>query len=196
MSFDKIESAIVREAESDAKKIVDKAKKEKDSILESAKSENERIYEEAIRQAEISSSRETSRQTGLANHRGRLKVLASKNILIEKIFARALENIQNLPEKDYMHLMQTWFENLPGDSGGKLVVGARDEKRFSKEFIDTVNSKRTQGGRITSVEIDPQISGGFILVGENHTIESTIESKITDLRETLSGDLARELFGK
>jgi V/A-type H+-transporting ATPase subunit E len=195
MSFEKIQAVITSEAESEGKRVLDEARQETDAMLSRAREENERIYEEAARQAEATASRETSRQIGLARHEGRLQVLDAKNRVIDEVFRKAAERIQSLPDQEYLALMIDWLKALSPEVGGVLRVSPRDANRFSKEFLEGINKERSQRGRFTGVEADSQVSGGFVVIGDNYTVNATIDNKITDLRETLAGDLAKELFG-
>jgi V/A-type H+-transporting ATPase subunit E len=195
MSFEKIQTVIISEAESEAKRIIDEARQETDAMLSRVREENERTFEEAARQAEAAASRETSRQVGLARHEGRLQVLDAKNRVIDEVFRKAAERIQSLPEQEYLALMADWLKALPSEVGGVLRVSPRDVSRFSKAFLEGINKDRPESGRFTGAEADPQVAGGFVVIGENYTMNATIENKITDLRESLAGDLAKELFG-
>lgn len=195
MSFEKIEAVVKAEAEAEAKNIRDSARAESENILERFRSESADVFEESVRQGEAAAVSETSRQVGLARHEGRLSVLQSKNRVLDQVFLKAKEQIIAFPGQEYLGLMETWLKSLPATVGGTLRVSPRDEQRFTKEFLDRVNAGRAPEGRFTSVEADARISGGFRVTGDNFTVDSTIENKVGDLRESLAGDLARELFG-
>ncbi|MHB9028864.1 MAG: V-type ATP synthase subunit E [Candidatus Latescibacterota bacterium] len=195
MSFEKIQTVIISEAELEAKRILEEARGETDAMLSRAREENERTFEEAARQAEAAASRETSRQVGLARHEGRLQALDAKNRVIDEVFRKAAGRIQALPEQEYLALMADWLKALPSGVGGILRVSSRDVNRFSGAFLEGINKERSQSGKFTGVEADSQIAGGFVVIGENYTMNATIENKINDLRESLAGDLAKELFG-
>ena len=195
MSFEKIEAAIVKEAEADVKTMLQDVRRVSDEALALAREESEREFEEAIRQAEAAAARETSRQVGLARHGGRLRVLEGKNRVIDEVFKQAAERIVSLPEQEYLHLMSDWLKAIPAEAGGVLMTSSRDTKRFSKDFLEKINKDRPRSGWFTAVEADPQITGGFIVIGENFTMDSTITNKTVELRESLAGDMAKELFG-
>ena len=195
MSFEKIQAAIISEAESEAKRILEEARSDADGILARVREENERKFEEAVQHSEAAASRETARQIGLARHEGRLKALAAKNRVIDEVFREAGERIYSLPEQEYLDLMTDWLKALPSGVGGVLRVSSRDLSRFSKAFLEKINRDRVQNGGFTGVEADSGIIGGFVVIGPDYTINATIENKISDLRESLAGDIAKELFG-
>lgn len=195
MSFEKIEAVVIAEAEAEARQIVEAARQESEASLSRVREENEVAFEEALRQAEAAAGRETSRQVGLARHEGRLQVLGAKNRVIDDVFRKAGEQIQSLPDKEYLDLVTDWLKSLPTEVGGTVRVGSRDAKRITQAFLDGVNQARSQGGKFTAVEVDPQIDSGFVVAGESYTVNATVENKINELRESLAGDLAKELFG-
>jgi len=195
MSFERLEAAVIAEAKAEAAKIVESARAEAGALLARARADQERAFEDAVRQAETAQTRETARQTGLAGHEGRLAVLEAKNRLIDEVFGKAKERIRTLPDAEYMALMADWLKALPDDAGGTVMVNPSDEKRFTKAFLDGVNASRPAGGKYSGVATDARISGGFLVAGESFTIDATLDNRMSDLRESLAGDIARELFG-
>ncbi len=195
MSFERIEAVIIAEAEADAKRIIEEARGESEKTLAEARRERERLFEEAVSHAEAAAERETAREVGLARHEGRLQALDAKNRMLDGIFHKAAERIQSVSDKEYLDLMIEWLNALPPEIGGSLRVGPRDKDRFSPEFIELVNRSRPETGKFTAVEVDSRIMGGFVVIGEYYTINATIDNRVNELRETLAGNLARELFG-
>jgi len=195
MSFEKLEAAIIAEAEAEAAKIVESARAETETLLARSREEGERAFEESARLAEAAAARETARQVGLARHEGRLAVLLAKNRVIDGVFRIAVERMISLSDAEYLDLMAGWLKKLPAEVGGSLRVNPRDEKRFTKAFLDGVNAGRPESGRFTGVETDSRITGGFVVTGDVYTVDSTIDNMMRELRESLAGELARELFG-
>jgi len=195
MSFEKVEAVITAEAEVEAKHILDKAREEKENILAQSSDNCLIVFEDDIRRAKAAEDAETSRQTGQARHEGRLAVLHAKNAVIDEVFSMAAEKIRSLPPKDYMEMMAAWLKAFPAGVGGMLRVSPRDAELFSGAFLETINADRSTKGKITAVESDRRVDGGFIMEGADFSVDSTIDSKLKELRESLSGEIARELFG-
>lgn len=195
MSFERIQEVITAEAEAEAKRIAEAARAGSDAVVSRAREENERVFEDSTRHAEAAAVRETARQVGLARHEGRLRVLDAKNRVLDDIFRAAAERIRSLPDGEYQALMAEWLKALPAEVGGVLRIGAQDGQRFSPAFLDSVNAGRPAGGKFAGVETDSRIEGGFVVMGSDYTVNATVENKINELRESLAGDLAKELFG-
>ncbi|MFA6471466.1 MAG: V-type ATP synthase subunit E [Candidatus Latescibacterota bacterium] len=195
MSFEKVEAVITAEAEVEAKHILDKAREEKGNILAQSSDNCLMVFEDDIRRAKAAEDAETSRQTGQARHEGRLAVLHAKNAVIDEVFTMAAEKIRSLPPKDYMEMMAVWLKAFPAEVGGTLRVSPSDAELFSGAFLEKINVARSGKGKITAVESDRRVDGGFIMEGVDFSVDSTIASKLKELRESLSGEIARELFG-
>ena len=195
MSFEKLEAAVIAEAEAEAAEIIGSARAETDALLARSREENERAFQEAARQAEAAAARETSRQVGLARHEGRLEVLQAKNRVIDEVFQKAVERLASLSDAEYLDLMAGWLRRLPAEVGGGIAVGPRDEKRFTMAFLDRVNAERLESGRFTGVTVDSRITAGFMVTGDTYSVNSTLDNRMSELRESLAGELARELFG-
>lgn len=195
MSFEKVEAVIIAEAEVEAKRILDKASEERENLLAQSRDTCSRVFEDDIKRAQSAEDAETARQTGLTRHEGRLAVLHAKNAMIDEVFLMAAEKIRSLPPKGYLEMMAGWLKAFPAEVGGTLRVSPRDAELFSGAFLEKINAARPEKGKITAVESDRRIDGGFIVEGADFSVDSTIVSKLKELRESLSGGIARELFG-
>jgi len=195
MSVEKVEEAVLKEAEAVAARIVEEARRSQEEILARWRADCEEAFKQAVADAKAAAARETSRQVSTARHRGRMQVLAAKNEILRGVFEHAAEALKSLPEEEYMKMMESWLAALSAEAGGVLRVSERDAARFSGEFMARLNQSRQAGGKFTAVTTDSGISGGFVLDGEDYTIDQTIDRRISDLRESMAGELAEELFG-
>lgn len=194
MSFDRVESAVIDEAKADAGEIIEEARRESEKIKARFREESERNFEEAALQSENASARETARIIGLARQEGKLEVLRAKNQVIDNIFRKTAEKFGSLPEQDRIELITGWLNKLSPEIGGSVRVSPIDAKFFTSEFMASLNSGRPSHGLFSSVTADERISGGFIIEGNNFTVDFTIDTKLKELRESFAGELARELF--
>jgi vacuolar-type H+-ATPase subunit E/Vma4 len=193
MSFEKVESAVTAEARADADKILAEARKESEELMGRFREESQKTLEEAIHQAEVASARETTRQLGLARHEGRLEVLNAKNRVIDDIFRKVDDKLRLLNQKDYMSLIEGWIRSLSPEICGTIRVSPKDAELFTQEFLKRINSGRPQGA-FTAVVADNTIDGGFIIEGDTYSVDFTLGRKLNELRESIAGELARELF--
>ena len=195
MSFEKVEAVIIAEAEVEAKRILDKAREEREALLEQSRDTCSRVFEDDIKRAQAAEDTETARRLGLARHEGRLEVLQTKNRMIDEVFSMASEKIRSLPAKDYLEMIAVWLKVLPVEVGGTVKVSSKDAELLSGAFLEEINAARPQSGKFTTVVSDRRINGGFIVEGADFSVDSTMDSKLKELRESLAGDIAKELFG-
>jgi V/A-type H+-transporting ATPase subunit E len=196
MAFEKVEEAVLAEAASAAAATVAEAKRRQEEELARLREECEAAHAEALAEAAARSARETARQAGKARHAGRLEVLAAKNAVLDEVFRRAEKTLRELPEAEYMGVIRAWLDALPKDTGGELRVSQADAARFSDRFLAAVNAGRSEKGRIRGVRVDAAVKGGFVLEGEDFSIDQTIERRIESLRGQMAGELAKGLFGE
>jgi len=194
MSIEKVEGAVLSEAEAAARAIVEEARAAQAGELAKFAAEGERAYAAAMEEAKARAQRETIMETGNARHRGRLSVLAAKNKILDGIFHEAAETLSRLEYFEYMRVMALWLTALPAEAGGALHVAPEEVKKFDREFFKGVNSARGEKGQFTGVTGDGEVKGGFILEGADYRFDQTIEHKIQELRESMAGELAGELF--
>lgn len=194
MSFEKVESAVVAEAGADAEKILADARRECDELLARAREENGKALEEAIHLEEAATARETARQLGVARHDGRLEVLNAKNLVIDDIFDRVTEKLRSMDTHEYRGLLEGWLQTLSPEIGGVINVSPKDTGLFDDAFMKRINDGRHSAGTFTAVNPDNRISGGFIIQGDTYTVDFTLDRILDELRESIAGELAKELF--
>ena len=194
MSFEKVESAVIAEAGADAEKILAVARRECDELLARVREDNVKALEESIHQEEAATARETARQLGVARHDGRLEVLDAKNLVIDDIFNRVTEKLRSMDMKEYRDLLEGWLQTLSSEIGGVIRVSSKDTRLFDDAIVKRINGSRSRGGTFTAVEPDSRISGGFIIQGDTYTVDFTLDRILKELRESIAGDLAKELF--
>lgn len=194
MSFEKVESAVIAEAGVDAEKILADARRECDELLARVREENRKTLEEAIHQEEAATARETARQLGVARHDGRLEVLDAKNLVIDDIFNKVNEKLRSMDMKEYRDLLGGWLQTLSLEIGGVIRVSPKDTGLFDDAFMKRINGGRSGGETFTAVEPDSRINGGFIIQGDTYTVDFTLDRVLKELRESVAGDLAKELF--
>jgi V/A-type H+/Na+-transporting ATPase subunit E len=194
MSFNNVKTAVIAEAEAEAKKIIEEAHQESKELLTNFRKESLKVLEDSIHQAEVEEERETVRQLGLERHKGRLRVLAAKNQVIDDLFLKVSERIYSLLKKECSDLLEKWVRSLAPEIGGTMRINPKYSEFITTEFLERIQQNRPPEGHITSVVEDSQVSFGFIIEGETFTIDCTLERKLKEIRQEDTGELARELF--
>lgn len=194
MSLDTIKSAVLDEARARAGAMLAEAGAEADRILAEGGAADERAGAEAIRDARLRLDRETLRELERIQYENRLRILSAKNKAIDEVFKRVADRIASLPDDEYLDLVGSWLKALPADVGGELRVSPGDGQKFAAR-LDALNASRQGSGVFTGVATDPKVSGGAVVNGPDYVVDCTIRRRLSELRETSAGDLARILFG-
>lgn len=194
MSLDSVKTKVLDEAKARAANVVGDAGTAAERIVAEGKTADERTGAEVTRDARLRLERETTRELERIQHDNRLQVLSSKNKAIDEVFWRIGAKFADMPDRDYLELIGKWLGALPPEAGGVLRVNPKDESRFRSGLAD-LNRTRSGKGIFTQVVADPKIANGAVVDGPDYTIDCTIDRRLTELRETSAGDLARVLFG-
>ncbi|HOM29195.1 MAG TPA: V-type ATP synthase subunit E [Deltaproteobacteria bacterium] len=192
--IDRIRSAILAEAETEAGRIVEAAKK---AAFERVQSEKDKItrtfdleFSAKAREVDARLERELALFRGEAGKR----VLAKKNELVRRVFETAKAEILSWPRARYESLMERLVEKASGGAPGRLIVHPDDEDVF-RALLERVNAGRAASGRIDVDGVDRlRQRGGFVFVGSSYEVDMRIETLIGVLELEMAPEIARELF--
>ncbi|MBR4240645.1 MAG: hypothetical protein IKR97_00320 [Eubacterium sp.] len=172
--------SVIDDAGIKANSIIKEAEEKAKAFLEESSAENAKKLEN-IRQSAVSSSE-------LAKNKILLK---SKLEIIDEMLEKALDEIRNLPEKEYFEILKGLILSNAKEGKGLLCLSQKDKSSLPENFLDEVN-KSLEGGEIALGNTAP-INGGFILIyGDidiNCSFDSIAASKRDELRDALNGIL-------
>lgn len=196
MNFEKVREAVLAEARREADARVAEARRQAEALLQQARKAGEASVEEGVREARMRAERETSCAVGRARLQGRLRVLAARNEVLDRVFRRAEEIFLGLDEQEYLSFLRAWLAALPPSVGGVLRVRPDDVAHVEGRFLREVNAARPEGGRFTEVVGDRAVAAGFVVEGENYVLDGALARRLARLRAEAAGSLAQEIFGK
>lgn len=194
MSLERVKSTVVDAAKAKAEAVVAEARKEAESHISDSKAAAERKAAEVVRDAKLRLERETNRELERIQYENRLEMLSAKNKAVDEVFTRVGASLGKLSDDDYVGMVGKWLAGLPDSVGGTLRVNPKDEQKFSSR-LDALNKGRNGTGKFDKVEADPKVSSGAVVNGPDYDIDCTFERRISELRESVIGDLAKILFG-
>ncbi len=194
MSLDRVKTTVLEEAKARAAEKLAEAKREADQILAEGRAHDERVGGDAIRDAKLRLERETNRELERIQHDNRLQILAAKNKALDEVFRRVNDKLKSMSQDEYFGMIGSWLDALPATVGGALRVNPRDTDAFTANLA-RLNKNRSGEGTFTEVTADPKVPSGAVVDGPDYTIDCTIDRRLSELRETAAGELARVLFG-
>lgn len=192
MSIDRIRNYILENSRKEAEQIIKTAEERFRVQVEKTKLSLEKQYQEMLHNEEERLKEDTKRTLITLKREYKMKLLEAKNSAIANVLARATERILSLPDKDYLTLIGKWLANIPNHLEGELFVNARDLKRITDAFMDTVNKDRKAKISLSASAVD--IKGGFTLKTEHYEIDYTLDTILQNLRTMLVpklGDILR-----
>ena len=157
---------------------------------ERAKRESEDIL---ARGREAAAERE-ERLASVAQLEARKLVLAAKQDVLEQTFDQALEDLLNLPAKEYTEVLAKLIVKACQSGDEEVIFSQKDRPRYGKAAVTSANEMLGDKGRHTlSVESRP-IQGGFILSDGDVDVNCTFETLVRLQRRELDGPVAKVLF--
>ncbi len=205
MSIDKITDRIKSDANAEAGKTLIKADQEKHAVLEKAGIQAEAIRQEAKEKAEQDALLIKERKISVAELEARKLRLAAKQKAIEACFARTLENLASMEQKDYLDLMAATLVKT-GAAEGELLLNPRDRDRLGEMLVEKANLaiKPAEGDDSGAADQNTLVlsadtisaRGGFVLRKGSMELNSTLEVMVGDVTEEMTPEVVRILFGK
>ena len=121
--------------------------------------------------------------------------LAEKRKLLDEVFARAREQLQNLPDDQYCKLMSDLMVTAV-ETGDEEVIIDNNEIRIDQKFIKEVNRRLGPGykGNLRLADEKQNIGGGFILRRGKIKNNVSLAVLLAQAREALEIELAQDMF--
>ena len=124
------------------------------------------------------------------------QLLAEKRKILDEVFERARQQIENLTDEQYRKLMTRLMLEAV-ETGDEEVIVDNEEKRIDQKFIQSINQQLGPGrkGNLKLSEDRDNIGAGFILKRGKIKNNVSIEVLLARARRELEIELAKELFG-
>ncbi len=125
------------------------------------------------------------------------QLLAEKRKILDEVFDQAREQLENLSDGQYRKLMSKLMLEAV-ETGDEEVIIDKREKRIDQKFIKDINQQlgSSRKGNLKLSEDKDNLTSGFILKRGKIKNNVSIEVLLTQAREKLEIELAKELFGK
>lgn len=193
-------------AEQVVQKIMSQAKAEADKILaaarEAAGKEKQRLDQELVgfagearKAAEAAGQDKLARMLAAARMQNARELLAAKGQVLDELFARAKQRIEQMPDGEYLELMKRLIHKSVQTGQEEVIVG-RHEGRINQDFLNRINGELAGQGK-GQLRLSPtreDISGGFILSSGKVRINASVDVLVAQLRDTMEMQLTAELF--
>lgn len=197
MGIEQITEKILFDANEAARREHVKAKYHSREFERKARCLGDDLREDAEKRAAADTAAVKERRKSVAELEARKMRLSVKQNAVTKCFETAIERIAAMPSDDYVEfLAKTVCELLASEeeAGGELLLNARDREAIGGKLIQKVKDLNTKGEVVLSQEtIDAK--GGFVLRSGNTFLNSTLETMVGAVKEELTPEVVRTLFG-
>ena len=194
---DKIAGKIAEDAKLEIDAILADAGREAAAIADSsaalAKEESARILAAGREQAgEIG-----RRAASAADQERKQLLLATKQNMIAKAFAIALDKVRALPEQDYIALLARLAAEASSTGAEALTLSAKDLAGVGQKVLESANQLLAGKGKAGSLTLSPEagaFDGGLLLKAGDVEVNCSLEAILRLTKEELTFDVATALF--
>ncbi|MDI3481487.1 MAG: V/A-type H+/Na+-transporting ATPase subunit [Tepidanaerobacteraceae bacterium] len=195
--IEKIKERIIEEAQQKQRDMLDKARTEADKILKDATSQVEEIKRQYQQKAQRLAEEEKRKILSMAELEERKRLLAAKQQIIDDVFEKARQELENMPDDEYLNFMQAMILKTATSGDEEIIVNEKDKNRVTPEFLSNINEQLKKKGKIGKLRFSSEtrpIIGGFILKSREMEINSSFDAIIKSQREDLETEISKRLF--
>ncbi|MFV0363402.1 MAG: V-type ATP synthase subunit E [Suipraeoptans sp.] len=188
--LDKVKEQILSEARVLADEKLRDATDEANEMIQAAKDEAEKTGAELKQKSDEEVKKYDEKVASSCDMKKRTKLLETKQELINDLFEKALDKLDNMNDADYFAFLLKVLENRLKPEEGILFFSEKDLSRLKSDFSEqAIKLAKTKGGSISISDKAANIKNGFIVtygsIEENCTIEALFNDKKDDLRDIL-----------
>jgi V/A-type H+-transporting ATPase subunit E len=191
-----LKKGIIDEAREEAARLRSEAEERAAEILAEAKKASEERRREIVRNGDQEAA-EIRRRIEIASELDKKRdLLSAKGRAINEAVTLALQKLYNLSQDQKTALFSASILKSV-ESGAEVIRPAAADKALLEKILPEVNNTlKAKGlsGRLHLGAVEPDIQGGFIIVGEHFQADCSIESMLLGIKDDLIPEVARVLF--
>ena len=129
-----------------------------------------RAAKEILDKGEQDAAVREERLVSAARMDARKAMLAQQQALMDQAFRKALDDLLNLPDKDYVALVASLIVEASQTGREEVVFSQKDRPRYGKAAVTRANELLGDRGHLTLSAQTRPIQGGFLLseIGRAH----------------------------
>ena len=151
-------------------------------------------YAEKIRAGVKANQDRLESMERLSKMEGRKALLAVKQDMVSESFDKAVDQLVNLPEEQYVELLSRLAAQASVTGDEQIMLNARDRAAVGEKVAAAANAK-LGGGKLTLADETGDFKGGLILRRGNIEANCTAELLVELCRGDMAAELAKVLFG-
>lgn len=199
----KLVEEIKRQAEEEARAVLERARRAAEIERERAREEAGRLLREAEERARREAEVLLRRSAALSAREVRAKVSSERERLLEEVFREALERGRSMPRDGrYVQALARLLAEGVGALGGdvEVMLPQQDRSELSERWEEVERRVRELLGMQVRLKLSDETvsaSGGAVLRSPDgrRLYDATFDARVEALRESLRVEVARMLFG-
>lgn len=194
---EKIEAKILEDSQKLIKTNIDDANREAADIIKAAQEQAKQKSLELNNKAKQDAVVKKQRMISVAKLEGRKLRLQAKQEVIEEVFNKAIEQLNNLPTDKYQSILSDMIVNSITDGNEEIILSANDKENLDASFVETINNKlKTKDitGNVKISDITRATNGGFILKLGDIEVNNSFYAIMRMQREELESAVIKVLF--
>ncbi|MBZ9636218.1 V-type ATP synthase subunit E [Clostridium sp. FP1] len=196
-NLENLSSKIVEDASIKAEAILKEAKDNGASMIESKVKGAKELEVQMLEKAKIEAITVKQRIISNAKLTVRNEKLVAMQKMIDKVFAKSLENLLVMGENEYLELVKKYLLSMPIAGDEEIILPGKYKSIVSEDYLSQINTGLKAVGKIGEIKLSDQprdINSGFIVLKNGIEINNTFESLVNSLRAELEPEIVEELF--
>ncbi|MBU3127657.1 V-type ATP synthase subunit E [Clostridium tagluense] len=196
-NLENLSSKIVEDASIKAEAILKEAKDNGALIIENKVKGAKELELQMLEKAKIEAVTVKQRIISNAKLTVRNEKLVAMQNMIDKVFAKSLENLLVMGENEYLELVKKYLLSMPIAGDEEIILPGKYKSIMSEDYLSQINTGLKAAGKIGEIKLSEQprdINSGFIVLKNGIEINNTFESLVNSLRAELEPEIVEELF--
>ena len=197
IGIEKIKDKIISDAEARAKQIQQDAETEASKIMAEGKAKSQEKETALNKVMDQESAQARKIMLSMAELAMRNELLATKQELIEEVFAAAIDRLEKMTPQRYEELVKAMLLASVEDGDEEVLLSEAGRSKLSPDFLAKVNQELTATGKKGELKLAqevPDIDGGFIIRKEGIEINNSFAALVNVYRDELEAEVAAVLF--
>ena len=191
--IDKITQRIGADTQAEIDRILADAAAQAEAAADKFRTQAEAEDRDLLAKSERAAAEREERLVSAAQMEARKTTLAAKQAVMEEVYAKALDQLRNLPQERCVEVLTSLLEQAAPEGKGEVLFSAQDRDTVGRAAVDAANAKT--GGRLTISEETASIPGGFILRNGSIEVNCAFDTLIRLQKTETAGQVAQRLFG-
>lgn len=191
--IDRIVQLIQSEAQAEIDEILKKAQEEAEAIQTRYQAQMEQEAAELNLKRQRAAEEQEERLISVAQMESRKIILATKQEMVEKAYALALEKLCSMHEKQRVSVLSELLTRASNSGSEEVIFSPEDRPNVGKAAVKVAND--ASGKQLKLSDETRPIKGGFILKDGNIEMNCTFDTLIRLQKTGTAGMVAKKLFG-